>query len=58
MPLYPLSGAGHYHVVPINDLVEHSEDEDCACGPDSIPVKREDGSVGWVISHHALDGRP
>lgn len=40
------------------DLIEHEEGEDCICGPTSIPVKRDDGSVGWVIVHHALDGRP
>jgi hypothetical protein len=45
------------HVLPINDLYEHSED-DCLCGPDIEPVRREDGSVvGWLITHHSLDGR-
>lgn len=47
------------HVVPVDDLIEHdtSGQEDCACGPMSRPVKREDGSVGWVIVHSSLDGR-
>lgn len=45
------------HVMPTNDLVEHTLDEGCACGPDTKPIDREDGSVGWVIEHHALDGR-
>ncbi len=47
-----------YHVVPINDLIEHETDgSDCVCGPTTEPVPREDGSMGWVISHHSLDGR-
>lgn len=45
------------HVVPINDLVEHTEHVDCVCGPTVEPVKREDGSVGYVVIHHSLDGR-
>lgn len=45
-------------VVPINDLIEHDYySEDCPCGPTSEPVKRDDGSVGWVLTHHSLDGR-
>lgn len=44
------------HVLPVGDDVEHG-DEDCVCGPDSEPVKCDDGSVGWVIVHHSLDGR-
>lgn len=46
------------HVVPINDLVDHELTEDCVCGPATEPVVRDDGSVGWVILHQALDGRP
>ena len=46
------------HVLPINDLIEHEDQGDgCACGPSSEPIKRDDGSVGWVITHHSLDGR-
>lgn len=45
------------HVTPTGDLIEHSLDDECACGPSSEPVKRDDGSVGWVIVHHSLDGR-
>lgn len=40
------------HVVPTNDLVAHSSDEDCPCGPD---VHFVDG--GKVVVHHSLDGR-
>lgn len=46
------------HVLPQNDLIEHVEDgDDCLCGPTSEPVFRADGSCGWVIVHHSLDGR-
>lgn len=49
--------AGTLHVMPIADLVEHSEDEDCVCGPRTEPAQRDDGSMGWVLVHHSLDGR-
>lgn len=48
-------------VVPISDLVEHDTSvetgEECLCGPAIEPVQRPDGSNGWLISHHSLDGR-
>lgn len=47
-----------YHVYPINDHIAHdTETDDCVCGPTIEPVKRDDGSVGWVLTHHSLDGR-
>ncbi len=46
------------HVFPINDLIDHDTDGgDCPCGPETIPVERDDGSFGWVVSHASLDGR-
>lgn len=39
------------------DLVHHELAEDCICGPTPEPVKRNDGSVGWVYVHHSLDNR-
>lgn len=48
---------GDWHVMPLKDLVEHEDSEDCACGPTPNPVKRDDGSIGWVHTHHSLDGR-
>lgn len=46
------------HVYPLGDLVAHDTDGDeCICGPLDEPVKRDDGSIGWVVVHHALDGR-
>ena len=46
------------HVHPVADIVEHDTDgEDCVCGPAAEAIFREDGSTGWVITHHSLDGR-
>lgn len=46
------------HTYPVNDLIDHDTDsDDCACGPLIEPVPAEDGSMGWLIVHHALDGR-
>lgn len=48
---------GERHVVPVNDLIEHVSTEQCLCGPTTTPVVRDDGSTGWVVTHHSLDGR-
>lgn len=46
------------HVYPEADLIDHDTDGgDCLCGPRTEPVAREDGSFGWVVVHHSLDGR-
>jgi hypothetical protein len=48
------------HVYPEHDLVEHdtsTDEPDCACGPETRPVEQEDGSIGWLLVHHSLDGR-
>lgn len=48
------------HVWPIKDLLKHDTKDDdggCVCGPETVPVKRADGSMGWLIRHHSLDGR-
>lgn len=46
------------HVYPVGDLIDHElEGDDCPCGPETIPVKCDDGPVGWEIVHHSLDGR-
>jgi hypothetical protein len=47
---------GSVHVEPIGDLVDH-EVLDCVCGPKTEPVVADDGSIGWLITHHSLDGR-
>lgn len=47
-----------WHVYPVNDLVEHDTDgDDCVCGPETTTVEREDGSIGYVVTHHSLDDR-
>lgn len=45
------------HVMPNDDLVEHTETDDCVCVPTPEAVKRDDGSIGWLYTHHSLDGR-
>lgn len=46
-----------WHIVPIDDTLRYHEAEDCPCGPATKPVPQEDGGVGWLIQHFALDGR-
>ena len=48
---------GGVHVVPEADTVPHDLDDDCVCGPATEPVPGDDGSMGWLITHDALDGR-
>lgn len=46
------------HVYPVGDVVAHdSAGDSCVCGPTMEPVARPDGSVGWLVVHHSLDGR-
>lgn len=45
------------HVLPVNDLIAHEDEGDCPCGPTVEPVFSGDGSCGWLITHHSLDGR-
>lgn len=45
------------HVLPLHDLVDHPEDEDCICGPTCEAHPREDGGTSWLYIHHSLDGR-
>lgn len=41
------------HVIPHNDLIEHTESEDCVC----MPQGTELGHGQWMYSHSSLDGR-
>lgn len=50
-------GLDNLHVHPLADLIEHQMNDDCPCGPRQEPVKRDDGSMGWLVVHHSLDGR-
>lgn len=42
----------NWHVLPVNDLYEHQEDEYCPCNP----VKTDEGS-GYMFVHNSYDGR-
>lgn len=44
------------HVVPTDDLIEHTDDPDCTCGPQPELVMQDGGDV-WIYTHHSLDGR-
>lgn len=49
-----------FHVVPVNDLVEHdtnTSEADCICGPEIEAVETDQGGINWMIVHHSLDGR-
>lgn len=53
--------ANTLHVVPRDDLVEHdcsTEQADCVCGPTPTLAQHEGAPDGWLLVHHALDGRP
>jgi len=41
-----------YHVIPIDDLKEHTEDSTCECSPKLI---FEDGEM--IFIHNSYDGR-
>lgn len=46
------------HVLPVGDLIEHGDvGDDCPCGPTIEPVEAPDGFIGWLVTHHSLDGR-
>lgn len=46
------------HVLPRRDLVCHTDEEDCVCGPQTVRVEATDGStMGWIYVHYALDNR-
>jgi hypothetical protein len=45
------------HVHPRGDVIAHELTDACPCGPRTEPVKRDDGSMGWLIVHASLDGR-
>lgn len=31
--------------------------DECVCGVTTEPVPADDGSMGWLLVHHSLDGR-
>ena len=54
--LQPADNDDEAHVIPLADVIEHVPHE-CVCGPTVEPVPRDDGSMGWTVIHHSLDGR-
>jgi hypothetical protein len=52
------STAGEFHVIPNRDLIHHDKEYgDCVCIPRTEAQQRDDGSYGWIVTHHSLDGR-
>lgn len=48
------------HVTPQCDLVDldtSTTEPDCVCGPEVRPTTQDDGSMGWLLVRHSLDGR-
>lgn len=45
-----------YHVEPRDDLIVHTHDM-CPCTPTVTLVPQPDGTNGYIITHHSLDGR-
>lgn len=55
-----MSDDNTYHTYPVDDIIEHlidTDEGDCLCLPETIPIPRDDGSFGWQIIHNAWDGR-
>jgi hypothetical protein len=42
------------HVIPSEDVIEHDRNDDCICGPQNEPVRRDDGSFGWLTTHRLV----
>ena len=45
-------GPDEVHVIPVQDLIEHTETEDCICGPTTTFLES-----GKLVTHASLDGR-
>lgn len=41
-------------VLPVQDAIAHTADEDCICGPELLPLPTADGQIWWAILHHGL----
>lgn len=42
---------------PRDDIVWHPLDRACACGPTVEVIDDPRVPLGWLVTHHALDGR-
>jgi hypothetical protein len=47
------TGPDEFHVIPHDDLIEHTENDECVCGPSTTYL--DDGLK--MIMHASLDGR-
>lgn len=47
------TGPDEAHIIPANDLIEHTESDECVCGP--APTDLGDGQRMYM--HASLDGR-
>lgn len=54
------------HLIPRDDLIQHTVSEDCVCGPDALLVPEDEPPWNpfvavegdrWLYRHHPLDGR-
>lgn len=56
-----LTGENVYHVMPVDDIVEHEISDECVCGPEIefVGYEKTTGETGngWLVVHGALDGR-
>lgn len=43
-------------IIPVDDAIEHTESENCVCGPHVEFAPDEHGDY-WFITHRSLDGR-
>lgn len=48
---------GAIHVVPLNDLVEHVDDQECLCQPKLHTEYENYTVVGYIWVHNSWDGR-
>ena len=36
------------------DAIDHESNDDCVCGPTTVPLPTSDGEVWWLNMHHGL----
>jgi len=47
------SGDEATHIIPQDDLIDHTLDPECVCGPEISDL----GNGRWLYTHSSLDGR-
>lgn len=48
---------GSLHLYPLRDLIVHTAEDDCVCGPAEHLITSDDDSDQWYYKHHSLDAR-